>query len=275
LKYSEFQKLIRNPDQYVWLRQEDMDVGGGRISREDIDKISDHADRSRIMISGLRQDTFEYFVRKYGGELRYVYFFKNKLIEDFSLLRRCKNLILADFFHNQRVEKLWDMSGNTSLKGLRLSDFSRLHTLRGVETAPHLEHLYFGDAVWPKSRLGDVNILRKCRLKSFAFWGKAIDEIDLRLFSHLPSLEVFDFPSNLFDTDEIAYLAAITPQLTGYSLRPFIRFEHRSETDADTLIVGKRKPFLSSKTDARRIEAYVQEFKSAVARYQTKVSGDR
>jgi hypothetical protein len=268
LKYSEFQKHCRNPKGYVWLHEEDMDIGGGRISREDIDKIRHHADRRRVMISGLRQDTFEYFVRGCGAQLQYVRFFKNKLVEDLSLLGQCKNLVMVDFFHNQRVHKLWDMAGNTNLRGLRISDFSRLHSLKGVETAPNLEHLSFGDAVWLKSRLSDVNILQRCRLKSFSFSGKAIDHINLQIFSQMPNLEILDFRSNMFSTEAIARLMASAPHLAGYSLKPLIRFKHLSGIGKDVLIVGKGKPFLSSKKDAQKVQAYVREFKSTVARYQ-------
>ena len=35
----------------LWLREEHMDIGGGRISRADIDKLKDHPDAEVVSIS--------------------------------------------------------------------------------------------------------------------------------------------------------------------------------------------------------------------------------
>ena len=47
----------------------------------------------------------------------------------------------------------WDMSKNTSLKALAVEDFSRLNGLEMIDTAPALEWLSIGNAVWAKSLL--------------------------------------------------------------------------------------------------------------------------
>ena len=63
-----------------------MDIGGGRISIPEIDVLAEHPEAEAVRISGLRQDTFEYFIQTYGQRLRAIHFFKNKLVEDWSLL---------------------------------------------------------------------------------------------------------------------------------------------------------------------------------------------
>ena len=63
---------------YVWLHAENMDIGGGKITVADIDKLQDHPDAEVVMVSGLRQDTFEYFIKTYGKQLKAISFFKTR-----------------------------------------------------------------------------------------------------------------------------------------------------------------------------------------------------
>lgn len=270
--YNEFKELGQSSKWDIWLREEKMDIGGGKISRNDIDKLKSYEKYDRVMISGLCQDTFEYFIAEYGASLKYVSFFKNKFIEDLSSLETCTNLFYVSFFHNQRAEKLWNMTKNVNLLGINISDFTRLHYLNGVETAPNLQYLAFGDAIWNTSCLHDIDVLRSCNLKSFDFSGKAIENIDLQIFADMPELEYLDFRTNLFTTEDIAHLIASRPELKGYALRPYVKFERNDDDDKDILIVGKRKPFLNSKKDELKIKKYVMDFENLITQYRSKLN---
>ena len=59
----------------LWLREENMDIGGGKITISDIDKLKDFPDAEVVTISGLKQETFEYFIRTYGKQLKAIRFF--------------------------------------------------------------------------------------------------------------------------------------------------------------------------------------------------------
>ena len=52
------------------LRQSEVD--GGVISYEQIDTINDYPDAKSIVISGLKQDTFSYFIQKYGNRFEAI-----------------------------------------------------------------------------------------------------------------------------------------------------------------------------------------------------------
>ena len=67
---------ITKEDEGLWLRQEKMDIGGGRISISDINKIKNYPGIDTVCISGLTQDTFEYFIQNYGHQLRAIRFSK-------------------------------------------------------------------------------------------------------------------------------------------------------------------------------------------------------
>ena len=88
------------------LRAPDMNVTGGIIRREDIDLLAQYPEVRSVSVSGLRQDTFVYFVQQYGRRLRYIDFFKNKLVEDWGLLGTLPELEGMRFFHNQRITSL-------------------------------------------------------------------------------------------------------------------------------------------------------------------------
>ena len=69
-----------------WIHNEKMDVSGGITTIEDIDELAKYPDCDVVTISGLAQDTFEYFIKKYGQQFKAIRFHKNKRVSDWSLL---------------------------------------------------------------------------------------------------------------------------------------------------------------------------------------------
>ena len=132
----------------LWLREEKMDIGGGKISIADIDKLKEYPGTEVVTISGLRQDTFEYFIQTYGRQLKAISFFKNKFVEDWSLLGTLPDVEYLQFFANQRIHSLWNMSVNRSLTGLCIEDFSNLSSIDGIQTASALKDFRIGNAIW-------------------------------------------------------------------------------------------------------------------------------
>ena len=118
------------------------EVDGGIITVEQIDTIREFPDAKSIIISGLKQDTFEYFVNTYGRQFLAITFWKNKAVSDLSALSSLEEVEYISYFFNQKVTKLWDMTPNKKLVGLSISDFSKLHSLEGIETACNLESFY-------------------------------------------------------------------------------------------------------------------------------------
>jgi len=271
MQHDEFDKLMEtipsdNSD-VIWLHQENMDIGGGEISIDDINRINQYDNTDTITISGLRQDTFEYFIERYGDRITYLYLWKNKLVEDFSALSRLTKVRYIDFFGNQRVTKLWDMSSNHCLEGLAFNDFSRLRSLDGIQNAPNLKHLHFGNKVWATSILSDLEPLAGTKLISFSFGGKKIEREDISVYARMPELKVLDFATNLYTTEILAQIVAMCPDVSGYALVPYRTFD-ASNREKDVLICGKGKPFLHSKKDMEKIEGYKKKFYDLVRKYK-------
>lgn len=262
-------------DKILWLHEADMDIGGGRISIPEIDVLAEHPEAEAVRISGLRQDTFEYFIQTYGQRLRAIHFFKNKLVEDWSLLGTLPNLEYVYWFANQRIETLWDMRGNTALKGLCVSDFTRLHSIEGIQAAPALRYFCFKDAVWDTSEVESFSPLAHTGVTHLMFGAKRITDGSLEFLEKMPSLELFDFPLNQFTTEQAAWAVANFPKLQGFGLcakrddtvyKSGPNGEHLELPGA--YIVGKRKPALSYEKDAARIQRYMDQFEALMEKYR-------
>lgn len=256
----------------IWLRDEKMDIGGGKITFADIDRLKDYPDAEVVTISGLQQNTFEYFIKTYGKQLKAIRFFKNKFVEDLSLLGRLPQLEYVYFFANQRVTALWDMTENTSLTGLCIEDFSKLTSIKGVETAPALKEFRIGNAIWSKMVIDSLMSLANTKIERLSFTGRAIEDNDLSFLETLPNLKVFDFATNLFTTEQVAWIAANCRLAEGYALKAKVdcMLCHSNEHFVDipkSIIVGKRKPILKVEGNEERIQKYVDSFESLKKKY--------
>lgn len=269
-KYPDTGRGSQNTE--IHLHAPDWDVTGGKITISDIDELSKFPNIKAVTISGLSQNTFEYFIQTYGKQLRYIEFFKNKMVEDWSLLETLPELEGIYFFHNQKIAKMWDMSKNYSLKAIILEDFTKLRNLSGIEKAPALEWFSFGDAVWRTSTIDTLKVFASSSVKKLQFYGKKIEDMDLSFVTQMEKLEVFDFPNNLFSTEQVAWVVANCPNLIGISLKPYIEYmQYNSETKQSdipsVIIVGKRKPTLCIEGNERKIKRYVEQFDKYVSDY--------
>jgi hypothetical protein len=254
----------------LWLREEKMDIGGGTISVEDIDKLKDYPDTDVVTISGLRQDTFEYFIKTYGHQLKAIRFFKNKFIEDWSLLGTLHQLEYLDFFVNHHISSLWDMSGNESLSGLCIQDFTKLSSIKGIETAPALKEFVIGNAIWDKMILESLMPLAHTNIEKFMFCGKSIADNDYSFLADMPNLKQFDFPTNMLTTEQVAWIVANFPELEGFALnakRDCTLMNSEYKDVPGVLIVGKRKPSLIVEGNEKRIAKYEQNFEQLKTKY--------
>lgn len=241
------------------------EIGGGRLDASHLTAIGEKASARALRISGLDQATFESLVAHYGKQLSAIEFWKCPRIADLSPLADLPDLQLVAFYWNQRATRLWNMSRNPRLTGLCFEDFTRLHDLRDLQTCASLEELEFGDAVWSTSFFESLEPLATLRrLRSLKFNAQRIDDERVEPLGELQRLEVLGFPPRQFTTRQVAWLRARLPaSLESASLSPLVQLERPLELGGktrDVLLVGKRKPFLNSVTDAPRIKKHVDGF---------------
>lgn len=255
----------------LWLREENMPISGGKISVADIDKLKEYPNAEVVTVSGLHQDTFEYFIKTYGKQFKAIRFFKNKLVEDWSLLGTLPQLEYIYFFSNQRISSLWDMRGNTSLTGLCIHDFSRMTSIEGIETAPVLKYFRIGNAMWDTMVLESLMPLANTGVEEVLFSGRAIADNDFSFIGEMPQLKVLDFSLKMLSTEQVAWIVSNFPQLQGFALkakRDCELYDKALNKVPGTLIVGKRKPNLLIQGNEKRIEKYVQKFELLKEKYK-------
>ena len=220
-----------------------------------------------LEICGMNQESLEYFVRHYGKTYRYLSFFKCQLIRDFSPLEDLPNLEEVSLYWNIRSDRLWDMSKNTSLHTISISDAKRM-TLKPelLKTAPSLERVFLVGSIFNNFNVESLDCFAGMpNLKQLALYNIRLQDKRMDALNTLPSLERFDFDAGMLTTEEIAWIVAKYPHLSGRSLCAY------NKEDAilnDVRVCGFRKPGLDLPQHQKRLDKYVAQFNALVEKYR-------
>lgn len=248
-----FNRHINNFDHQdfnLFIYNENADIGGGRLTKADIDKISEHPSEDQIKISGLSQETFEYFVNKYGLQFKRIFFWKNKNIKDLSPLSKLPQLEEIYFFFNQNVSKLWDMANNISLRTLCIDDFSKLHDLDNIDTAPRLVNFYRGDAIWNTAIIETLKPLEHSNIENLGLSCKKLVDDSIEPLINMKRLKNLYCQPNMFTTQQCAEFSIRRPDVKGYISDPYIDWGDYIR------VVGKHKPMLKKPVDDKKLALY-------------------
>lgn len=249
------------------------EVGGGKTDCGQIDVSGEHPDAKSLIVSGLNQESFEYLIGRYGNQFEAITFWKNKLVGDLSPLASLEGLKYLCFFYNQRVTRLWDMSRNVRLRGLALNDFSRLHSIDGIGSAPGLEYFSLGNRVWANMEIDSLKPLIYSNVSYFAWWGNKVLDGDFECLAR-SKIRRLDLNICRFTMDQLAKLNAGISDLQGKATIPY---REGGVTDQNGraawyfLCKGKRR--LEKGRDEEKLEKYLREFYRLVERYRA--DGDR
>ena len=190
-------------------------------------------------------------------------------IQDFSPLGDLPELEALRIEWCRKADRLWDMSGNTSLKVLSIHDAKKIVTNpTQIQTSQTLEEI----------RLWGADFDNKYTLESLScFQGmKSLKRIDLNMMklqnrnldilATLPMLEEFHFDAGMLTTEEIAWICAKHPNLYGDCLGVYTTNEVACLNDIR--ICGHRKPGLDLPKDQKRLDKYTSEFNALVKKYR-------
>ena len=260
-------KLLPGGEEAFDLQGRQSDKSGSTwLTREEIDQLEKLPGLDTIRISGLRQDTFEYFISRYGRQMKRIFFWKCHLVEDWTMLSSLPQAEYIYWFWNQRITRLWDLSANPHLVGLRLYDFTRLRSIAEIQGSTSLRQLAVGNAIWARWEIDSLLPLAGMPLTYLAFEGKKILDNDLSFLPALRQLRRFDCALNIFTTEQFAWIAANCPQADG---RGWHAVEDWGEGDQKkACILGKRKPILSYRQHGERIRKYEQAYEQLKEKYR-------
>lgn len=253
-----------------WLKPENMDVSGGRMHVDELKVLFDYPGLKEIQISGLDQDSFEYFIKNFGHQFSLIRFFKNKDIKDWSLLSTLNQIESLDFYYNNYIDHFWDMSQNTSLKYLSIDNFKKLQTLEGIEKAQNLECFYIGNKLPDSSSIDSLKWFAHTNIYDIEI-GKLIDDLNLSYVKDMPNLSKVPL---IYDVtlEQFAWLSANVPEKMDNAL-PYIEYEGYSETgDAPIRIkfLDGSRSFKKTPKNEKRIQAYMERFEVLKEYYKDK-----
>lgn len=237
------------------------EVDGGVISVEQIDTIRDFPNAKSIIISGLRQDTFEYFIHTYGKQFQAITFWKNKTVSDLSALSSLDDIEYISYFFNQKASKLWDMTNNKKLVGLSLTDFTKIHSLDGIDKACNLTSFYLYDRVEAKMEIQSLKPIVNTEIKHFIWGGKRVLENDYGCLAN-SKIEELDISPTRFTMLELAQLLALFPEtLRGSITKPYTKGGIKDKDGyTEYFFLCKRKRACMRGKDDERFVSYLNEF---------------
>lgn len=238
------------------------------MTPDDVDyEMATGKDPEILEICGMNQESLEYFVQHYAKTYRYLSFFKCQLIRDFSPLEDLTKLEEVSIYWNIRSDRLWDFSKNDALRAIHVSDAKRM-TLKPdlLKTSKTLEEVIFSGSIfnnYPMESLecfADMPWLRHLWLQNIRLQDHSLDPL-----KRMPKLEQFDFDAGMLTTEEIAWIVAKYPELSGKCLCAY------NKEDAflnDVRVCGFRKPGLDLPEHQKRLDKYVAQFNALVEKYR-------
>ena len=249
------------------------ELTGGKISKERIDELH-KLEGSKLIISGLRQDTFEYFVQNYGKCFKEIEFFKCPRVEDLSPLEDLSQLEHIKWFWNLQAERLWDTAKTEKLKVLELKDFMRVRELKEISNSKTLIELEIRGGMWNKREVSTLEPLSQCVALENLSIGTKVADGRVTPISKMPNLNKLFLPANLFTTEQYAWLhARLRDSVNCAEFSPVRKIEEgqaakgKNGKSLDTIVIGKRKPFLDSKIDANRLDGYIEKYNELLNKF--------
>ena len=238
------------------------------MTPDDVDyEMSTGKNPEILEISGMNQQSLEHFVQHYGKTYRYISFFTCQLIQDFSPLEDLENLEEVSLYWNIRADKLWNFDKNISLKAISISDAKKL-TLNPelLKTSKVLETVCFSGSIFNNYPMESLECFAGMpSLKNLWLNNIRLNDKDLSVLKSLPALERFDFDAGMLTTEEIAWIVAKYPNLSGKCLCAY------NKEDAllnDVRVCGFRKPGLDLPQHQKRLDKYISQFNALVEKYR-------
>lgn len=261
--------MIRNTFDLNYLFNKDKLIGNNKyITIEDIDLFFNSNPGSYIRVGSIRQNEFDYLIEKSKDRFEGMQFV-DLMVENLSIFSNLKNINKLLINWNRKATKLWDMKCNLNLENLYLGSITKLRKIDEIKTAPKLKWLSIDNGIWPSMELNTLSPLAHTNIEFLQYRPKKLHDLDFSFLIKMPKLKEIQFSLNYHTTEEIAWMKAKMPNIEGWGIAPYVKFERKAENEDDVCICGKRKPFLNSIKDEERIKKYTKKFWELVEYYKT------
>jgi len=224
----------------------------------------------KLWLIGAKEKDIDQIFKLHQPKYISLYQFLAKDLSCLENLTKCETLITE---WNTKATELWDFEFNPNLRKLAIRDYSKISDLSALEKATQIKSLSLDggmnkkikvDNLKPISKLSQLEYLRLTNIK--------VTDESLEPISKLMGLRKLEI-SNQFPTKEYANLSVKLTKTNCLRFNAYNAVELKDENGNlvyDTMITGKRKPFLLSTKDNLRIEKYKSEFEKLKKQYAKK-----
>ncbi|MGM9929385.1 MAG: leucine-rich repeat domain-containing protein [Bacillus sp. (in: firmicutes)] len=223
-----------------------------------IERLKSFSNLTKLWIYTVNQSELNTILSLVSPKMLHIYELR---ADDLSIMSSLKDVEVLALEWNTKAQSLWDLSKNTSLVSLSITDFSKLNDISPIQNCTNLELLQLSGGVWKSLNLNTLQPLRY--LKNLKFLGLSnirVKDESLEPISDLNGLQELEI-SNQFPTEEYARLSVTLLNTKCDCFKPYIFLSSPIE-DKDVMVVGKRKPFLNSKVDVKKLQKYEEQFKA-------------
>ena len=164
---------------------------------------------------------------------------------------------------------LWDISKNARLKQLEIIDFSKLNEIRDLSKAQQIEVLKLEGGIEKKLNIRTLKpLFVLTNLQYLRLANLKVEDDTLQPLAELKNLNEL-WLSNQFETKEFAWLATRLPNTKCNMFQAISKVNItglNQELVWDTMVTGRKKPFLLSTRDQSKIDKYTNDFEKLKTR---------
>jgi len=220
----------------------------------------DELNIENLWLIGAKEKDLDMILSK--SKLKYLNVYQ-VLAKDLSIFESLKDIKGISIEWNTKLDTLWNFKENEKLSLLEITDFSKIYDISQISDAKHLQFLSIGGGINKAMKIESIKPITKLqKLEFLSLTNLKIANNSLKPIAEIKSLKELDV-SNQFETQDYAYLSA---KMHSTKCKLFKAYTNCNITGVnneliwDTMITGKRKPFLLSTKDNARIEKYSAEF---------------
>jgi len=231
---------------------------------KNIYRLSSFSKLNKLWLSYVNQKELNLIINLINPRMLCIYDIK---ASDLTSLEKLTNLEILEIEWNTKATELWNISRNKLLKALYIKDFSRLHDISQITGGHNINILSLAGGNSKPLKLDTLKELAELRQLEYLGLSniKILDEsLDpLTELKYLKELSI----SNQFPTEEYAKLSMRLPHTKCEKFSAY-SFLGSPIGGKDVMVVGKRKPLLSTREDTDKLQKYKERFKALQEKYK-------
>ncbi|MGN1400949.1 MAG: leucine-rich repeat domain-containing protein [Bacillus sp. (in: firmicutes)] len=225
---------------------------------KNLERLKEFRNLEKVWLFTINQAQFDLILSFIRPRTLYIYEMRVENLASLEILSNTEQIYLC---WNTKADKLWDLSKNFGLKSLSIEDFKKLNNIEPLQRNPSLENLEVSGGIWNSLTIDTLEPIRALtNLTSLSLLNIRVKDESLKALTHLKGLSELSI-SNQFPTEEYARLSVTLTGTKCDYFQPYVVLDDAID-GKDIMVIGKRKPFLNSHIDKKKLERYIAQFTS-------------